>query len=867
MDRPTLYLVDGHSYIFRAYYAIPRLSTAKGVPTNAVYGFTNMLLKLIRERKPTHLAVAFDPKGPTERHRLYEAYKAQRPEMPQMLGAQIPYIHRIVRALGISSVTVEGHEADDVLATLARRAEAAGFEVVLVTGDKDLFQLLGPHVRAFDPMKDTVVQAQDVEERLGVPPEQVIEVMGLMGDAIDNIPGVPGIGEKTAKALIAQFGTIENLLSRVEEISKPKLRETLKTPADLARLSRTLATVKTDLPLEMAPETLRPAEPDREALIPLLRELEFTSLLKQFEGPQESGVRSQESGGKATGVLTDFSTLLAHARAVKRLALAASWQGSPLGGEILALAAAAGPEEAALIPPEVLDEAWVQVADLLADPETEKVIHDLKSHAHLFRARGIFLQGPIFDPMLASYLLKPDRYRHDLPSVLADHLSGARLSTGLATGSATGLTGQAQGLWQLREALLPQLEEAGLAPLFRDLEVPLAGILSEMEAAGILVDPDPLRELGKELEIRLEAITRRAYLLAGEEFNLNSPKQLAQILFEKLGLPPVRKTKTGYSTDVEVLATLARRHELPAEVLEYRTLQKLKSTYVDALPGLIDPRTGRIHTTFNQTATATGRLSSSDPNLQNIPIRTEYGKRIRRAFVAAPGDRLLAADYSQVELRILAHLSRDPILLQAFATEEDIHARTAAGIFGLPPEAVTAEMRRKAKTVNFGIIYGMSAFGLSADLGVSQQEAQRYIDAYFKLHQGVRAYIDRTITAARERGFVTTILGRRREVLELQAPKGATRSAGERVAINTTIHGSAADLIKQAMVRLHARLRREGLASRLILQIHDELILEGPEAEMAALAPLVREEMERAFPFAVPLKVDVGIGKHWGEIL
>ncbi len=861
MNRPTLYLVDGHSYIFRAYYAVPRLSTAKGVPTNAVYGFTNMLLKLIRERKPTHLAVAFDPKGPTERHRLYEAYKAQRPEMPQILGAQIPYIHRIVRALGISSVTVEGHEADDVLATLARRAEVAGFEVVLVTGDKDLFQLLGPHVRAFDPMKDTVVKSEDVAARLGVPPEQVIEVMGLMGDAIDNIPGVPGIGEKTAKALIAQFGTIENLLARVDEVSKPKLRETLKTHADLARLSRTLATVKTDLPLEMEIETLRPAEPDREVLVPLLRELEFTSLLKQFE-PSAEGLPTPPQAGHAS----DLAALLSRARAVKRLALVASWQGSSLGGEILALAAAAGPEEAALIPLE----AWDRVAGVIADPKTEKVIHDLKSHAHLFRARGIFLQGPIFDPMLASYLLKPDRYRHDLSSVLADHLSGARLptglATGLATGSAAGLVGQAQGLWQLRDLLLPQLEAAGLAPLFRDLEVPLAGILAEMEAAGILVDPDPLMELGKELEIRLEALTRRAYLLAGEEFNLNSPKQLAQVLFEKLGLPPVRKTKTGYSTDVEVLATLARRHELPAEVLEYRTLQKLKSTYVDALPGLIDPRTGRIHTTFNQTATATGRLSSSDPNLQNIPIRTEYGKRIRRAFAAAPGDRLLAADYSQVELRILAHLSHDPLLMQAFAAEEDIHTRTAAGIFGLPSEAVTAEMRRKAKSVNFGILYGMSAFGLSADLGVSQQEAQRYIDAYFALHQGVRAYIDRTIAEARERGFVTTILGRRREVPELQAPKGATRSAGERVAINTTIQGSAADLIKQAMVRLHARLRREGLASRLILQIHDELILEGPEAEMVALAPLVREEMERAFPLAVPLKVEIGVGKHWGEI-
>jgi DNA polymerase-1 len=554
--------------------------------------------------------------------------------------------------------------------------------------------------------------------------------------------------------------------------------------------------------------------------------------------------------------------LLVHARAGRRLALVASWKGNPLGGEIIALAAAAGPEEAALLPPEVLDEAWDQVAGLLADPDTEKVIHDLKSHSHLFRGRGTSLQGPLFDPMLASYLLKPDRYRHDLSSVLADHLSGARLPAG----SVAGLIGQAQGLWQLREALLPQLEEAGLAPLFRDLEVPIAGILAEMEDAGILVDPDPLTELGKELEIRLEALTRRAYLLAGEEFNLNSPKQLAQILFEKLNLPPVRKTKTGYSTDMEVLATLALRHELPAEILEYRTLQKLKSTYVDALPGLIDPRTGRIHTTFNQTATATGRLSSSDPNLQNIPIRTDYGRRIRRAFVAAPGDRLLAADYSQVELRILAHLSHDPILMQAFAAEEDIHTRTAAGIFGLQPEAVTAEMRRKAKSVNFGIIYGMSAFGLSADLGVSQQEAQRYIDAYFALHQGVRAYIDRTIAEARERGFVTTILGRRREVPEIQAPKGATRSAGERVAVNTTIQGSAADLIKLAMVRLHARLLREGLASRLILQIHDELILEGPEAEMATLIPLVREEMERAFPLAVPLKVDVGVGKHWGEL-
>ncbi len=870
MAEKSLYLIDGSSYLFRAYHALPPLSTRDGVPTGAVYGFTTMLLKILRDKRPEAVVVVFDPPGPTERHARFAEYKANRAEMPEELARQIPYVHRVVEAMHIPLVVQPGQEADDLLGSLSEQARAAGWQVTIVTSDKDLLQLVGPRVQVYDSMKEKVYGEREVMERLGVTPDQVVEMMGLMGDPIDNIPGVRGIGEKTARSLVQQFGTIEEMLARVPEVKSPKVRQLLSEQADRARLSRDLASIRTDLEVGLDLDRMALEAPDEAALRALFREMEFTGLQGAFAASASPepihivGTDRREEFDQLAGILVGSGDLA--------IAVAVP-EGGPDPGRSCGLSISAEPGVVVCLFPEPerfggLD----RLRPVLAAERPTKIGHDLKRAIVRLRREGIDVGGQLFDTMVASYLLNPNRSDHLLHAVALEQLG---VTTELrAARSRRGESGEelmtraareASLARDLRSVLAPKLEAAGLLDLFETIEMPLVGVLASMELAGFRVDADQLREFGKELEAQLGQIESRIFALAGGRFNIQSPKQLAEVLFQRLQLKPIKRTKTGYSTDMDVLQQLAGTHELPAEVLNYRSLSKLKSTYVDILPGLVDPRTGRIHTSLNQTVAATGRLSSSEPNLQNIPVRTEVGRRIRRAFIADEGHSLLSADYSQIELRVLAHLSEDEMLIAGFSAQDDVHRRTASEVFGVPPQEVTAEMRRRAKAINFGIIYGMSPFGLAADLGISQEEAALYISRYFQIHQGVKAFIERTILGARERGFVTTLWGRRRSIPELQSANPAVRQLGERLAVNSPIQGSAADLIKLAMIRIFRRLKAEALRTRMILQIHDELLFEVPEAELPAARAVAIEVMERAASLRVALRVDVGVGLSWAE--
>ena len=870
MAGQALYLIDGSSYLFRAYHALPPLSNSKGLPTGAVYGFTNMLLKIIREKRPEALVVVFDTPGPTERHERFADYKANRGEMPDELSRQIPYVHRVVEAMRIPLLMQTGQEADDLIGSLARRAAAEGRLVTIVTGDKDMLQLVGPRIQVYDSMKEKVYGEPEVLERFGVASSQVVDMMGLMGDAIDNIPGVRGIGEKTARNLIQQFGTIEETLARLSEVKSAKVREILGGQAEQARLSRSLALIRTDLPVELEPERAALQEPDAAALQALFRELEFTGLQRAFT-PQGSSAPACLISLDRTEKVDEFIRRLS---ASDEVAVAVAVRGGgPAGEGLRGIAFCAEPGVAVcLFPGPTAGTGLERLGPVLASERPGKIGHDLKRAVTALRNEGIVMGGLAFDTMVASYLLNPNRSDHSLQAVALEQLGvkpGAGSAAEVMDDSSKEAVGQVAGeahlAWQLKEVLLPKLQESGLASLFETIEMPLIEVLASMEMVGFRVDGDQLRELGKELETQLGQLEGRIFALAGLRFNINSPKQLADVLFQRLQLKPLKRTKTGYSTDMEVLQQLAVTHELPAEVLNYRSLAKLKSTYVDVLPQLADRETGRVHTSFNQTVAATGRLSSSEPNLQNIPVRTEVGRRIRRAFVAEKGHRLLSADYSQIELRVLAHLSEDQALIADFAADTDVHRSTAAEVFSVPPEAVTSELRRRAKAINFGIIYGMSPYGLAADLGISQEEAALYIGRYFQVYRGVKAFIDRTVQETRERGFVTTLWGRRRAIPELQSSNQAVRQLGERLAVNTPIQGSAADLIKVAMIAIFRRLGREGLATRLILQIHDELLFEVPEAELEVAKRVAAGEMERAASLRVPLKVDLGVGTNWAE--
>ena len=874
----TLYLIDGSAYIYRAFFALPPLSNSKGLQTNAVYGFTTMLLKVLRDHKPDYVAVVFDERGPTVRHVEYKEYKAQRPPMPQGMQTQIPYIHRVVEAMAVPCIRQPGLEADDLIGTLARKAEAQGIDVVIVTSDKDMFQLLTPATRIYDPVKDKWFDEAEARERFGVEPGRVVEVMGLMGDATDNIPGVKGIGEKTAVKLIAQFGTIEDLLSRIEEVAPAKTKQLLVDQAENARLSRRLATIQVDCPVEFEPGQFKATSPHTDELVALMRELEFMTLAKTFQPMAAAGaaqaaevtyIRDESDARRFVRSLQDKEITGLHCR---------FGEGPVVRAEIQGLAIGTGGARAAYLPDGGAE--WPQaVVEWLRNVETAKAAHDLKPVLVAVHRAGLAVDGPCFDTMIADYLLNPNRRGHGLDQIVMDTL-GYQLGTEQGSGKdeppKTLFDGDEGAIRQAAEAaiavakaapiLAERLHDQGSLTLFHEVEMPLVAVLAAVERNGFLLDVPSLRELGKELDRELDNMVRGISALAGGEFNINSPKQLATVLFDRLGLKPVRKTKTGYSTDEETLTLLAVQHELPAQILSCRTLTKLKSTYVDALPQLVNPETGRLHTSLNQTVAATGRLSSADPNLQNIPVKGDYGLRIREAFIAPPDHTLICADYSQIEPRILAHLSQDERLVRVFSQGEDIHMATAMEIFRLPADQISKEMRRAAKTVVFGIVYGISPFGLAANIGVSQAEAKKYIDTFFERFSAVRALMDRNIAQAKEKGYTTTILGRRRPIPELQSADATQRGFGERMAVNSPIQGSAADLIKVAMINVNRRLHDELPRTKMILQVHDELIFEAPDHDVEHAKHLVRSEMESTgvqLGLSVPLKVDVGTGPNW----
>ncbi len=873
---PSLYLIDGSAYIYRAFYALPPLSNSKGVQTNAVYGFTTMLQKILRVHRPDCLAVVFDEKGPTARHETFKEYKAQRPPMPDGMSAQIPYIHRVVEAFAIPAVRLAGYEADDLIGTLARQAEQAGFDVTIVTGDKDMFQLITERVRIYDPVKDKWFGEAECRERFGVEPARVVEVMGLMGDSIDNIPGVKGIGEKTATKLISQFGTIEDLLGRIEEVTPARTKTMLQAQAENARLSRRLATIQVDTPVSFHPEDFRIKDPHHEQLAELLRELEFMTLLKNLApatpgeaslGAEAETIRDDRAALGFTDSLGGEALVAVHPLLAGEAGVRADLQGVALssGGRTVYV-----PVEGGSMP--------APIARLLQDKDLAKAAHDGKPFLLAAHRIGRPVENITMDTMIADYLLNPNRRDHTLEAIAMD-LLGYRM--GAADGrqesesktlfdEGGGLPGQAAEAAAVIAKLAPlmnqRLQEQGNLSLFRDVELPLVPVLADIERNGFLLDVDALGELSKELERALDHIMETIAGLAGGEFNINSPKQLATVLFDKLALKPVRKTKTGFSTDEDTLTQLAAQHELPAQILNYRSLSKLKSTYVDALPQLVNPETGRLHTSLNQTVAATGRLSSTEPNLQNIPVKGDYGLRIREAFIAPTGHTLLCADYSQIEPRILAHLSRDERLIDVFSRGEDIHMATAMEIFGLPSDLITRDMRRAAKTVVFGIVYGISPFGLSQNIGVSQAEAKKYIETFFERFAAVKALMDRNIAEAKQKGYTTTILGRRRPIPELQSGDPVQRGFGERMAVNSPIQGSAADVIKVAMINVNRRLHEALPQTKMILQVHDELIFEVPEKELDQAKELVRREMEGAgkqIGLSVPLKVDLGLGTNW----
>jgi DNA polymerase-1 len=849
-----LFILDGPGFLFRAYHALPFLSTSRGEPSHAVFGMSTMLWKLLREDAPDYFAVAWDPPGKTFREEQFAAYKETRAPTPNDLRTQIPRVKALFEALHVPVLEVPGFEADDVLGTVVEQVRDRPIEVVLVTSDKDMLQLVSPRVRVFSTTGrggDRVVYDEAaVKAKWGVDPAQIPDILALMGDSIDNIPGVPGVGEKTAAKLIGQFGSVERLYENLSLVTG-KLRETLAANRKQALLSRELATVSTRVPITLDLETVRRREPDWDRLRTLWTEMEFYTLLRQLPAQP-----APEAGGDETPTIADAESLARYMAPVPGgEPIIVEWVGDatppdPTVKEIGLYHAAAG--AAVLVCGSVADDGGRWVVEGLAGRTL--IGHDVKPLVEWWLARGGALP-PHEDTAVAAYLLNPARTNYKLEEVCAELL-------GQGPGIARPGT-RARWIADLWAMAPRALEEVGLRQLYEDIERPLIAVLAEMERHGIRVDRARLGEFSRELEIHLDRTTREIYRLAGEEFNIGSPKQLAYILFEKLKLPPVKRTKTGYSTDADVLEQLAIGHELPARIVEHRTLAKLKSTYADALPTLVNPVTGRIHTSFNQLVAATGRLSSSSPNVQNIPVRTELGRRIRAAFVSEPGWRFLAADYSQIELRILAHVSGEESLVEAFRRGEDIHTRTASEVFGVALDAVTPEQRDIAKTTNFSVIYGVTAFGLSRGLDISTKQAQEFLDRFFARHAKVRAYLARTVAEARERGFVTTLLGRRRYLPELRSGNPNLRGFGERMATNAPIQGTAADLVKIAMVRMAERLRTGGLQSRMLLQVHDELLFESPVAEVDRLRALAVEVMESALPLDVPLKVDVKVGDDW----
>lgn len=885
----TIYLIDGSGYIHRAFHAVRHLSTSHGLPTNATLGFTNMLLKLLSDQNPEYMAMAFDAKGPTFRHEMYDAYKANRPPMPENLVVQIPYIKQVVEGMNIPSLELPGYEADDIIGSIVRVAREKGFRVIMVTGDKDFRQLVSPDASIWDPMRDLTIDYEGLRKDFGLEPSQWVDVMALAGDSSDNIPGVPGVGQKTAVQLIKTFGTVEALFQDLNKVTKKKLRENLVSFRKQAMLSRRLVTIDTKVPLSVEITSFKVSPPDRKRLTSLFDTLEFRKLQQQF---QINGDLSQ----KKYSAIVDEKDLKSVIHELKKSSVFAldleTTAKDPMEASIVGISFAHRPNEAIYIPlghtggvaGKQLDSGstLAQLQPLLEDPHLAKVGQNIKYDWIVLKRLGIGLKGVIFDTMVASYLLNPTRRAHNLETIAAEYLNHKMISYKQVTGDKKGKKGfdkvsiedavtyaceDADITFMAYKILELRLQEGGFGNLFTEVEIPLIAVLVDMEMSGVCVDKARLQSISKDFEHELHKTENEIYAISGEEFNIQSHQQLGHILFEKLKLPMQKKTKKkkGYSTDVEVLTALSAEHELPALVLQYRSLAKLKSTYTDALVDLVNPETHRIHTSYNQTVTATGRLSSSNPNLQNIPVRTEEGRKIRATFVPRKGWTIFSADYSQIELRLLAHYSQDPILVEAFQKDQDIHARTAAEVFQLFPSMITPEMRRQAKIINFGIIYGMGPFRLARELGISQKMAKTYIEHYFARYEGVKRFIEDTIKEARKAGKVTTLLGRHRWLPDIKSTNRVAREFAERTAVNTPLQGTAADLIKVAMIRIHHALAEKGLQAKMLLQVHDELVFEAPPEELKSLEQVVRSIMEGVYELRVPLKVDVKSGQNWAD--
>jgi DNA polymerase-1 len=854
--RPRLFLIDSYGFIFRAYHArarsgAPPMRTTTGLSTEAVFIFHNMVRKLRSTYQPEYIAAIFES-GKTFREEAYAEYKANRTEMPPDLGEQIPYIRRLLEAMRIPVLEYAGFEADDVIGAMARRA-SENFDVVIVSSDKDMLQLVDERVHMFNPVKEDVwYDPAATEEFMGVKPHQVADLLALKGDSVDNIPGAPGIGDKGARDLIQRFGSLENALEHAAEVERKTYRESLQNNREQILLSKRLATIDSTVPVEFEMAQLAAREPDVAELKKVYKELEFYSLLKEVGPAEDSHTRDYAS-------IATREEAVAYGESLAKLdpgqPIAFAIESSMDGGlPLTMLGVSYEPGVARALSMDYID----ALKPILEDADRPKIAHDVKAVTLELAKYGVEAKGFRHDVMLYAFLLCADPAACS-PSVLAERYLDRKLGAAAEQHADLAVT--------LAERLAPEIDQKGFREIYETIDLPLAGVLAQMEQLGIRVDPKQLRVLSGQLDTDIQRLSAEIYELAGKPFNINSPVQLGKILFEELNLPaPVKYGKgKSISTAADVLEGLAAEHEIARKVLEYRQLSKLKGTYIDALPDLIDPKTGRVHTTFNQTGAATGRLSSSNPNLQNIPIRTALGREIRAAFVPREGWKLVVADYSQIELRLLAHMSHDPVLVDAFGRGEDIHTRTAAEVFRVPPLMVTSEMRRNAKAVNFGIVYGQTPFGLAASLGIDRKEAEEYIRTYFELHSGVKKFIQKTIAEVRESGFAPTLFGRKRPIPDMHSRNPNARSFAERTAVNTPLQGTAADLIKLAMIRIDEILRREKLETKMLLQVHDELLFESPPSEAEQVSKMVKREMETVHKLDVPLIVDVGIGENWRD--
>ena len=861
-----LFLVDAMGFIFRAYFApMARLNSPAGIPTKVPYLFSNMLRKLQKEHTPDYLAVVFDTKEPTFRDKLFDKYKAQRPPMPDDLSVQLPYVRRMCEAMRLPILEYPGFEADDVIGALSKQGAKKGLDVSIVTSDKDMMQLVGGKVRVLRPggapdKTDLVVDAAKVEEIMGVPPEKVADVMALMGDSIDNIPGAKGIGEKGAKELIRRFGSAEAALERAKEVEGKRYREALENSADAVKMSKQLAVIDTAAPVKLVLDDLRASDPDVEALRALYGELGFTSLLRDLPAAKVA----VSAAASDSAALESPAALKKYLGGIPRGAETAIWlaldegederEEEGFGSHVAAIEISPKPGVSRTAELDAEGEMHAALAEFLRDPARPKIVHDPK----LFELLAGPVEGIRHATMLYSYLLRPTTSKHNLADAVLRQESV----------TLSGAPGEhAEHLQRLAPLLRKEVEAQALTEIYETIDLPLAPVLAAMERDGVRVDRKALDAMSKTMEREIRSLEKAIWKLAGTEFNVNSPLQLAEILFDKMGLTlGGRRRGKPRSTAADVLEELALLHEMPRKVLEYRELTKLKSTYVDALPKLIHAETGRLHTSFSQTTAATGRLSSSNPNLQNIPVRTELGREIRAAFVAGPGNTLLSADYSQIELRILAHFSGDPVLVDAFRTGQDIHARTAEEVFRVGPMAQNAEHRRAAKAINFGIIYGQTPFGLAAQLGIDQKEAAQFIAAYFARYRGVKEYLEKSLAEARKTGMTRTLFGRTRPVPEITSPQVNLRNFAERTALNTPLQGTAADLIKLAMITIARQLAEQKFQAKMILQVHDELLFEAPHDELNKLRPLVRKAMEDVHKLVVPLVVDLKAGPNWRDM-